>query len=471
MIKAGAYGIIRTLLTFLQVPEAAAHSTGHAVHVVGGGGGILPSAGRAYLSTGGAGHAVDLAGNVRMLGFAVIWIAVATMFIGMILALVQRDIKRTLAYSSVSQMGYILLGVGCIGYLGGEGAIGLGGGLYHIINHAFFKGCFFLAAGSVLFCAHELDMFKLGGLWRRMPFTTLCWCIAALGIMGIPLFNGFVSKTLIHHAVVESHHLAQHAHLATAGWVKAAEIMFIITSGGTIAYITKMTYYTFFRRPAEEYREHVEHVREAPRWMLAGTALLAAGVVFNGFFPGVLLGKLVGPAAETVPGFDPHAAEHVAHTAIFIWSNLKEIFVPLAIGLGVFVLGAWPDLFRRGRVGPDIFALRLPRWLGVDFWYVNAARGALGFLFFCRKVYGPVKERVVAACKNGAGRIVYLVREVVYPSVTERPLQAVTRAGLEVYQRFREQALPVIREYQGDLAVGALVIAVSLTLFLIIRLL
>lgn len=457
MIKAGAYGILRTVLTFLQSPaahEAAGHggAAGHAAE--------------------GAAHAAGgLAADVRMLGFAVIWIAVATMFIGMLLALAQNDIKRTLAYSSVSQMGYILFGVGCLGYLGGEGAMGMGGSLYHIINHALFKGCFFLAAGSVLFCAHELDMFKLGGLWRRMPWTTLFWCIAALGIMGIPLGNGFVSKTLLHHAILESHHLAKGAHLATAGWVKAAEIMFIITSGGTIGYITKMTYYTFFRRPDGEHAEHLAHVKEAPGWMLLATGLLAAGVLCNGLFPGLLLRRLIAPAAGTVPGLDAHYVEHLSQTPIFIWANIKEVFIPVAIGVAVFVLGAWPDLLGKRRRGPDLFSLRLPRWLGVDFWYLNMARSSLALLFWGRRTYAPVKEGFVRASRRAAGGVVHAVRDTIYPSLTTRPLAWARERAASIYTGLRGELLPRVREYQGDIAVGALVIAVSLTLFLIMRLL
>ena len=450
MIKAGAYGILRTVLSFLQSP--ASHEAGHVAE--------------------GAAHAAGgLAADVRMLGFAVIWIAVATMFIGMLLALVQSDIKRTLAYSSVSQMGYILFGVGCLGYLGGEGAMGMGGSLYHIINHALFKGCLFLAAGSVLFCTHELDMFKLGGLWRRMPLTTLFWCIAALGIMGIPLGNGFVSKTLLHHAILESHHLAEGARLATAGWVKAAEIMFIITSGGTIGYITKMTYYTFFRLPDQEHGAHLEHVREAPTWMLFGSGLLAAGVLCNGLFPGLLLRRLVGPAAASVPGLEAHYVEHLSQTPIFLWANIKEIFVPLAIGIGVFVLGAWPDLLGKRRKGPDIFSLRLPRWLGVDFWYLNGARGSLALLFWGKRAYAPVKEGFVRVSKRAASTTVSVVRETIYPSLTSRPVAWVRDRVGQVYGNLQTELMPRVREYQGDIAVGALVIAVSLTLFLIMRLL
>ena len=438
MIKAGAYGILRTILTFFQQP-AVQHAEVHAV------GGAAPGPGGAIASVEGvAGAAGGLAADVRMLGFAIIIIACVTMFVGMILALVQNDIKRTLAYSSVSQMGYILFGFGCLAYMGSEGAIGMAGGLYHVINHAFFKGCLFLAAGSILFCAHELDMFKLGGLWKRMPLTTIFWCIAALGIMGIPLFNGFVSKTLLHHAIVESHHLAEGAHLATAGWVKAAEMIFIITSGGTIAYITKMTYYTFFKRPEAENREHIEHVKRTPNWMLAGTGLLAAGVMFLALFPGLVLDKLMAPALEAVPGLDAHGIEHVVQAPIFIWGNLKEIIIPLAVGIGVFVLGAWPDLFGVRRRGPDIFQVRLPRWLGVDYWYESAAKGSLELLYAAQRTLTPVRDRAIRDLREGTFNLNTMIQE---------------------------EFAPKVREYQGDIAVGALVVAVSLTLFLIMTLL
>ncbi|OFW60435.1 MAG: hypothetical protein A2W01_09310 [Candidatus Solincola sediminis] len=466
MIKVGAYGILRTVLTFFQQPplhEAEGHVVETASHA---------AEGAAHGAAQGVAHgASSLATNVQTLGLIIIGFAVLTMFVGMILALVQRDIKRTLAYSSVSQMGYILFGVGCLGFLGAEGGMGMGGSLYHIMNHAFFKGCFFLAAGAIVFCAHELDMFKLGGLWRRMPITTIFWSISALGIMGIVFFNGFVSKTLLHHAILESHVLAESGHLASAGWIKAAEIIFIITSGGTIAYITKMTYYTFFRRPREEDAGHIEHVKEAPLWMLAGMGILAAGVLFNGLFPGLLLGKLIAPTVETVHGLDPELVEHMANTHIFIWANIKEIMVPLAIGISIFILGAWPDLFGLKRRGPDIFAMRLPRWLGVDYWYVRVARASLALPFMGHRAYEPVKDQVVKGMKAGAGGTVQLVRDVIYPSLTSKPLGWVRENSLQLYGDARSRLMPRLREYQGDIAVGALVIAVSLTMFLIMKLL
>ena len=442
-----------------------------------------------------AGHAASgLAGNVQMLGFAIIVIAVVTMLVGMVLAIVQNDIKRTLAYSSISQMGLILFGAGCMAYLGSEGAMGMAGSLYHIINHAFFKGCLFLAAGSILYCAHELDMFKLGGLWRRMPLTTIFWSVSALGAMGIVLFNGFVSKTLLHHAIIESHHLAEGAHLATTGWVKAAEILFIITSGGTIAYMAKMTYYIFFRKPAGPRAAHPERVKEAPAWMLAGTGLLAAGVLFLGLFPGLVLRRLIEPVLATVPGFNEEMVEHLSHMSIFIWGNIKEILIPLAIGISVFILGAWPDLFGKRRRGPDPFTIRLPRSLGVDYWYMRAARGSLAFFFAGQRAYAAFKERVTAATRRWseaiyAARVPEKARPEYWYGSGARILFQVLGAGGEYYSLARRRGWA---ELQGlgrrlrvrigtalgggtkylsrDIALGTLAIAIVLVALLIFRL-
>ena len=468
MIKAGAYGILRVILTFFQQPVA---------HEAAGGGHAAGRGAIALLATGGgagaeeAAHAASpLAQNVQLLGFALIWIAVATMFIGMLLALVQSDVKRTLAYSSVSQMGYILMGAGCLAFLGTEGSMGMAGSLYHIINHAFFKGCFFLAAGSLLFRAHVLDMYKLGGLWRKMPVTCACWCISALGIMGIPLCNGFVSKTLLHHAIVESHHLAESSHLWSADWIKAAEIFFVVTSAGTIAYIAKTTYYVFFRRP-DAGEHHAEDVREAPPWMLAGTAMLAIGVLFNGLFPHYLLNNLIVPVVSAVPGFDPHGVAHLGEMPIFNWANIKEIIVPVILGASIFVFGARKDLFGLKSIRFDLFRVSLPRWLGVDYWYLRGARGILALLYDGQRAYGRFEEGFVHAVRSGSSAVAHFVRVDMKRALWYRPAEAAEGYGRTAYKAARWKLAPVMRNYQGDIAMGALAIAVALTLFLIMRLL
>lgn len=460
MIKAGAYGILRVILTFFQTPE---NSQSH---------------------------------NLQTLGFVVIWLGIATMVTGMLLALVQNDIKRTLAYSSVSQMGFILMGAGCLAFLGAEGSLGLAGSLYHVINHAFFKGLFFLAAGSILFRVHQLDMFKLGGLWKKMPVTCLLWCIAAMGIMGITLFGGFVSKTLLHEAILEAHAVAGAEGLWSAGAIKLAEFLFIATSAGTIAYIAKTTYYVFFRRP-ESGNHHVEEAREAPPWMLAGTAILAVGVLVNGLFPGLLLRDLIAPVVGIFPGFEHASVAHLSEISIFTWANVKQIIIPLLAGAAIFTYGARKDLFGLERIRFDLFHVRLPRQLGVDYWYQAGARGFLALLSADASYYARLKVGFLGLIGEGVTALRRLPREPLRAVKVEsiyallaRGSRAILTAGANTYARVRlktvawtkaapgrlakagKEALPEDFSRLGrDISLGPLMVTLVLLVLLIVKLL
>jgi len=141
----------------------------------------------------------------KNVGLLIIWVGVATMAYGIFYALIQSNIKRMLAYSSISQMGFIFLGIGVALYLSSYGAMGYAGALYHMFNHGLYKSLLFMTAGAVYLQTKELDMYKLGGLWRKMPITAALSLIASFGIAGVPLFNGFASKSVLHHAIVEAY--------------------------------------------------------------------------------------------------------------------------------------------------------------------------------------------------------------------------------------------------------------------------
>lgn len=346
MIKCGAYGIIRALLT---VTKGAADI------------GNAP----------GTQEAMEMALNIKPLGFAVIILGIVTMFLGMLMAVFQDYLKRTLAFSSVSQMGYIIMGAGCMVFLGAEGPIGLEGSVAHVINHAFFKGCMFLVAGSVIYVTHEYDMFKMGDLWRKMPISTVIWCIAAFGICGIPLFNGFVSKTLLHHAIDESYHAAQG--MGYGGWLYLAEKVFVVASGGTILYFLKTTWFTFFKPSASQkgitdrlHRgglERLKHMSEPPRNMLVGSAIPAIFIVLTGVFSGFFATRFLEPAAASQPVFDYQAVKYVSKISYISWYEIKGLIIPLIIGICGFILLTPKLLYRK----------KMPVWLGVDFWYVKAS--------------------------------------------------------------------------------------------------
>lgn len=251
-------------------------------------------------------------------GLLVLWLGLLTMLVGVVLALKQHDAKRLLAYSSISQMGFVLAGLGAAGYLGLNGAQGQAGGLLHIVNHGLFKAALFLGVGAVALRTGERNLYKLGGLWRQMPVTFIFMLIAAAGIAGIPLFNGFVSKSLIHHAVVEAHPMLP--------W-RFAEALLIITSGGTLALFIKLISLTFLGRPRRA------AVVDAPPRMLIGMGLLAIPIILLGLRPDTALGTIV--AGLSAWGISAAGVDTFLQQYFLSVGDLLK--VGLSTGLGILI--------------------------------------------------------------------------------------------------------------------------------------
>ncbi len=296
MIKAGAYGIFR-VVNMLYIP----HEWGATLQWV----------------------------TARHIGYAVIWVGIVTMFLGVLNALISANSKRMLAYHSVSQMGYIVMGLGCAAYLGADGAMGLAGSLYHIVNHALFKASLFLTVGAVYFRTHELDMYKLGGLWRNMPFTCVAMFIAACGIAGIPGFNGFASKTLLHHSILEAYEHS--AHYAANGLpdfkLRIAEIIFMITAGGTFASNMKLWIFDFFGKRPKKY----ENIQPAPTAIKVSLGLVSIAILFIGLFPNWMLEQIIGPALAYFnfnPASHPYHIIYNIHVAEGLRSTIPILYNP-----------------------------------------------------------------------------------------------------------------------------------------------
>jgi len=334
MIKVGAYGIFRVLHVLFIGEPGPVDKAGATLEAV------LPDS---------------------SMGLIVLWLGLATMAIGVILALGQRQAKRMLAWHSVSQMGFVLTGLGAGAYLGTHGAMASAGGLLHVFNHGLFKGALFLGAGAVAMRAGTADMYRLGGLWRRMPVTFACMLVAAAGITGVPLFNGFVSKCMIHHGLVEAADRG-------GGLLLAAEWIFLATCAGTFASFLKLIWLVFLREP--DSGRH-SGVREAPAAMLAGMALLVLPIIFIGLNPHLLLEGLIAPGLSAVSMPAEPIPYYLSH--YFLSAGDFRSFAGMAIaGSALFVLGM--------RYG--LFHCNAPAWLGVDYWYRAAGTG---FVRFCRK--------------------------------------------------------------------------------------
>ncbi len=211
----------------------------------------------------------------------VLVLGVFTLIIGDLMALAQNDLKRMLAYSSVSQMGYVLMGIG----IGTQ--LGIYAGLFHLLNHALAKSLLFLAAGSVAYATGVRKISQLGGLAKKMPITSFCFFAGALAISGIPPFNGFQSKLALFTAGGQ----------AGVWW---AVILGLFGSIVTLVVLAKAARSVFWGEESEA--ASAAGVREAPASVCVAMVVLAAACLVIGIYPKAVYSPLKSATAvvETV---------------------------------------------------------------------------------------------------------------------------------------------------------------------------
>lgn len=307
MIKVGVFGLLQTLIYF-YIPETAFKGS--------------------------------------IIGEVIIWIGMITMTLGMIFALLQSNIKKLLAYSSVSQIGYIFMGLGVFMLLGDKGGVGLTGAIYHMVNHALFKSLLFMVAGLVILRTHEKNMYKLGGLYKKLPITAFISIVASLGMMGLPLFNGYVSKVILHHAIVEA--ATYHSSI-----YYIAEWIFILVSAGTVATFIKFNYFIFFGKLPEKFKDLLIKRRSVYMPML----VIALSIVFIGFFPRFLSEQLILPMIHFLPLDHAFTIHGVIDIPYFAFKELILISGIWALGILVFYTGFKTRFFDK----------TIPEWLNLEF--------------------------------------------------------------------------------------------------------
>ncbi|OGI51972.1 MAG: NADH-quinone oxidoreductase subunit L [Candidatus Muproteobacteria bacterium RIFCSPHIGHO2_02_FULL_65_16] len=212
--------------------------------------------------------------------------AITALFMAFV-GIVQNDIKRVVAYSTLSQLGYMMVALGASAYAAG---------IFHLMTHAFFKALLFLAAGSVIIALHhEQDMRKMGGLKDYMPWTFLTAWAGSLALVGIPPFAGFFSKDMI----IEAVHASQ---LPGSGFAYVAVLSGVFV---TALYTFRMLFMTFYGKPRMD--EHARsHLKESPWVVTVPLVLLALPSVVIGFLTvePLLFGGYFGTALKVLPGHD-----------------------------------------------------------------------------------------------------------------------------------------------------------------------
>jgi len=259
----------------------------------------------------------------------VAFIGAITALLGAIIAVAQNDIKRVLAFSTVSQLGYMMLALGVGSWVAA---------IFHLLTHAFFKALLFLGAGSVIHAAHhEQDIRRLGGLATRQRVTFLTFAVGMMALAGVPfLFSGFWSKEAVLHAAFE---------WDVSGLPLSAALIGVVL---TAFYMTRLVAETFFGKP----RSHAsEHAHESPAVMTVPLALLALCAVLLGF-----LGTPMWPwlqSALTGERVEPH---HLFDGAALMFISILLVGVGLAIGWMLY--GRTP---RASETAADPFARTAPR--------------------------------------------------------------------------------------------------------------
>jgi NADH-quinone oxidoreductase subunit L len=274
------------------------------------------------------------------LSFVLVIGATTAFFMGL-LGLVQNDIKRVVAYSTLSQLGYMTVALGASAYAAG---------IFHLMTHAFFKALLFLGAGSVIIAMHhEQDMRKMGGLKKYMPITYWTALIGSIALCGFPPFSGFFSKD----AIIEATHHAYEAERAGAGFAYYAVLLGVFV---TALYSFRMLFLTFHGK--ERMDEHTrEHLHETP-WVVTGPLIaLAVPSVLIGFLTigPLLFGHYFDGAIIVSPEHNPFHPENYHGVFGFIGHGLMQLPFWLAVaGAGT----AWFLYLKRPDI-PGIIADRL----------------------------------------------------------------------------------------------------------------
>jgi formate hydrogenlyase subunit 3/multisubunit Na+/H+ antiporter MnhD subunit len=281
-------------------------------------------------------------------GLVVAGLGTITLFTGTMQALKQEQTKRLLAFHSIGQVGYILLGFGaCMTLLPAAGpeaaalaSLALVGALFHTLNHGIFKALLFLNAGSILHATGTQNLSKLGGLLKYMPLTAATALVASLSISGVPLFNGFASKWTIYVAAVQGSHWA--------GWLAVCAAIAILTSALTLASFVKFFGAGFLSRTSALVREKAAGPRriEAGAIMQIPQVFLALLCVLLGILPGIACGLIHKALAASPHGFGQALADNsTAPGSLMAGVGFGgcSIFVPLAVAavLGLAFLLAW----------------------------------------------------------------------------------------------------------------------------------
>lgn len=262
-------------------------------------------------------------------GYIVLWLGTITMFLGAFLAMFSADLKKILACSSLSQIGFITVGIGMQGVLGSHNAIASTGTILHVINHGVLKLILFMCAGVIYINTHKLNLNDIRGFGKNKPILKFVFIMASLGITGVPYWNGYISKTLLHESIVEQIVILRDIGNSST-WYSFIEFIFLLSGGFTIAYILKIYVAIFCEKPKKGVVfEKIKYMTPLSSIVLIVCAILP---MFIGLFPHTYGANIAEISYEFMHS---HTPDH--HVEYMAWINLKGAVASFIMGIFTYV--------------------------------------------------------------------------------------------------------------------------------------
>ena len=398
-------------------------------------------------------------------GSVILTLGVLGMAVGAVLAVFSVNLKRTLACSSVSQIGFILVGVGMQCFLGEKNALAVRGTFLHMVNHSLIKLLLFNLAGVIYMNTHALDLNTVRGFGRKKPFLMITFLMGALGIGGMPLLNGYVSKTLLHESIVEYiAHLTAHGHSALL--FQTIEWIFLFSGGLTVAYMLKLFVCLFMEKNSklqEQYDAKSNYMSVLSKLVLGISAVI---LPIMGAFPGMTMNKMADAVMEFLRSGPLH---HEAH--YFAWVNLKGGLISIGIGILVYFLVIRKVFMKNGN-----YVNLWPEKLDLEVIFSKLVWGMLAVLGFISKILdGFLSEWcTVENLLKGLNQLMKLperlpeavvgfLKRTVYKETTERPeLELVNKLHAQY-----DRKVDTLRLIGSSLSFGLLLACVGLILTII----
>lgn len=292
---------------------------------------------------------------------------IVTMFVGAFFALFQDNIKKILAYSSMSHIGFVLVGAGLINMLGEDNSLAAGGTFLHMINHTFVKISLFLIAGVIAMNTGKVNLNDIRGYGRKKPVLMIAFLLGGATMAGVPFTSGYVSKTLLHESLLEYIGMVKQG-LISGGlnnydFLKTCEWIFLIAGGCTLAYMVKIFIAVFVEKPAVEVKEDRNNKAQSYMSAACGVAILLPSLLFvlGGILPNIVMDNIANQGMTfmlTIP-----SKESVRY---FSWGNISGALISMAIGAFVYLVIIRGLFMKKDSEGERVYVNRWPAWLNLE---------------------------------------------------------------------------------------------------------